>query len=205
MYFTHNISLCWRNSSKHSLFHHHYLISLGNMLSLKWEIESLVWWEQMTVAKETAHGTDTFYFDLEALTKDNRDSRSQNICVSVFLKLRSFQWQKWKHYISSQTVPSQTIQPKNWLLHIELNVIDSKFSHILNFPHNYKFSILLHFDFFYKYNWLLATLDLTQWCVNSLQTTCFSSPISHTEGKVQIGNNHLGSPLWNIILFSCSI
>ena len=126
------------------------------------------------------------------------------ISVFLFLKLRSFQWQKWKHYISSQTVPSQTIQPKNWLLHIELNVIDSKFSHILNFPHNLKFSILLHFDFFYKYNWLLATLDLTQWCVNSLQTTCFSSPISHTEGKVQIGNNQLGSPLWNI-LFSCSM
>ena len=37
------------------------------MLSLKWEIESLVWWEQMTVAKETAYGTDAFYFDLEAL------------------------------------------------------------------------------------------------------------------------------------------
>lgn len=138
------------------------------------------------------------HFILTWKHSDNRDKGSQDICVSVFLKLRSFQCQKWKHYISSQTVPSQTIQPKNWLLHIELNVMDSKFSHILNFPHNFKFSILLHFDFFYKYNWLLAALDLTQSRVNSLQTTCFSSPISHTEGKVQIGNNQLGSPLWNI-------
>ena len=37
------------------------------------------------------------------------------------------------------------------------------------------------------------------------KTTCILSRISHTEGKVQIGNNQLRSPLWNIILFSWSL
>ena len=37
------------------------------------------------------------------------------------------------------------------------------------------------------------------------QTTYILSPISDTEGKVQMGNNQSRSPLWNIILSFCSV
>ena len=67
---------------------------------------------------------------------------------------------------------------------------------IVSFPR-----IFPRFEFFYEQNSLLATLELTQSHVNS----CILSRILHTEGKVQIGNNQSRSPLWNIILFSCSV
>ena len=52
---------------------------------------------------------------------------------------------------------------------------------------------------------VLPCFDLTQSHVNSLYTICIFSCISHTEGKVLKGNNQSRSPLWNIILLSCSM
>ena len=78
-------------------------------------------------------------------------------------------------------------------IYMELKVTDIKFS-----TKSSRVWLFLRFKVTLSYLYPIA-------CKFFVRKTWILSRISHTEGKVEIGNNQSRSPLWGTILFSCSV